>query len=92
MLLAWPLSVLLSCHNWTGNVKSESQMHVQQKAYFSASAVILTTLTAIIPGFVLWISRFKQEEGKRNRLIWKSLPFDTLALGIQITGKSFEVN
>ena len=54
----------------------------------SANAIVLTSLTALIPGIVLLISRFKQEkkDKTKKRFIWKSLPLDTIAIVLQVTG------
>ena len=56
----------------------------------SANGIVFTTLTALIPSLVLLISRFKVDTAsKEKKVLWKSIPFDIIAIFIQITGVAF---
>ena len=50
-----------------------------------ASAVTLTSLTALVPSVVLLVSRFKQDpERRRRRFLWQLLPLDLVSLLVQV--------
>ena len=51
----------------------------------SANALVLSSLTATIPCCVLLLSRFKKTNDIK-RFLWKSMPMDTLALVVQVSG------
>ena len=52
---------------------------------YRASAVTLTSLTALVPSVVLLVSRFKQDpERRRRRFLWQLLPLDLVSLLIQV--------
>ena len=52
---------------------------------YRASAVTLTSLTALVPSVVLLVSRFKQDpERRRRRFLWQLLPLDLVSLLVQV--------
>ena len=51
----------------------------------TANALVLSSLIATVPCCVLLLSRFKKTDNAK-RFLWRSMPLDTLALMVQLSG------